>query len=226
MVKITLLSEEDKMDFGEKYLPPVQDLMWRQPQPHELVPLEEPTTSSLGIYVDHFTEGGLSLPFVPLLCDLMNATGIPLSRFNLNAIRIVHSIVELNRKLNINLGIRELLFCWGLRKTASTGCHFLAARPDSPELLMCLPDTGKGTLVNFIVVIGGNVLPAGYENFKFPCVSTMSKYFGLESLWDLIRAILTSNMFLLCRGPFPSQDAGGGDKRRPPERGLVLRSFL
>jgi hypothetical protein len=184
MVKITLLSEEERLDFGEKYLPPVQELMWRTPLPHEMIPLEEPTTSSLGIYVDHFLEGGLSLPFVPLLCDLMNATGIPLSHFNLNAIRIVHAMVVLNRKLDINLGIRELFYCWSLRKASSTGHHFLAARPDSPELLMCLPDTGKGTLVNFIVVIGGRVLPEGYENFQFPHVSVMSKYLRLMLSFD------------------------------------------
>jgi hypothetical protein len=106
MSKMTLTSPEEIKEFGEEFLPPAQGFAWRLADPREEGPLHEPTSTSFGVHVGHFREGWLMMPLDPLLLELMKVANLPFSRLALNVIRIISLVSALNKKLEINQGLK------------------------------------------------------------------------------------------------------------------------
>ena len=150
-----LATPSDVQAFCEEFLPPSLGFKWRIAAPGEDVPLKEPSPVSFGAYAGQFKEWGLKLPVDPILVELMAETNVPLCCLAPNVIRTVAGIRKLNRKLEINLGLREIAFC--LKLIGRNHQYFSSPQEEAPELIKALPASGKGPPSRLIVVTSGPV---------------------------------------------------------------------
>ena len=103
-------------------------------------------------------EGGLRFPVHPFLTEVLNHYGLAPIQLQANAYRIILGIAELNRRLNLDLGLYEFSYCYscvesGGAKSDRKKYHF-RARAAQRELVQFLPSSGKG-VDDVIVRISG-----------------------------------------------------------------------
>jgi hypothetical protein len=175
MSKLTLSTPKDVVVFGEEFLPPASGFKWRLAGPEEESPLKAPTATNFGAFAGQFRDAGLRLPVDPILVELMARTNVPFSWLAPNVIRTVAGVKSLNKKLEINLGLKEIIFC--LKFIRRQPQYFFSPQEDAPELVKALPSSGRGPATRLVAVTAGPVLPEGFEGFSFPQVTEkLSKY--------------------------------------------------
>jgi hypothetical protein len=175
MAKNMLTTPKDVQIFGEEFLPPGLGYKWRMAAPGEEEPIKAPTPTNFGVYAGQFRDAGFRLPVDPILAELMARTGVPFHWLAPNVIRTVAGIRSLNKRLELNLGLRDIIFC--LKFVGRSHQYYFTPQEDAPELVRALPSSGKGPATRLIVVTAGPVLPEGAEGFIFPPVrEKMSKY--------------------------------------------------
>jgi hypothetical protein len=157
-----------RLDFTKKYLPPAKGYRWRLLGDGERGPVDEPSTSCFGTSVGHFMDAGLSLPMDPLFLEFMNMTGIPFNKINLNTVRTIAAISILNKRYNVSLGIREILYCEKVMTTPGGETFYFFPYTRAPELVRYLPTCQKAVIRKNLAVVAGPIVPEGYENFEFP----------------------------------------------------------
>ena len=89
-------------------------------------------------------EGGVRFPLHPLLRAVLRYWGLIPSQPNVNFFRIIMGVVELNRRLRINLGIPAIRHCYALAKSSGRlGRYFLRAKDTDHHLVTMLASSGK-----------------------------------------------------------------------------------
>ena len=84
-------------------------------------------------------EGGVRFPRHPFLRAVLRHWGLIPSQPNVNFFRIVMGIVELNRRLRIDLGIPAIRHCYALAKSSDRlGRYFLRAKDADHHLVTLL----------------------------------------------------------------------------------------
>ena len=73
------------------------------------------------IYTSFFLGVVLTLPFDPLLLEFLRDTRLYICQLTTNTIRIILGAAELNRRFNMNLGLRELKYCYALQYLTKSG---------------------------------------------------------------------------------------------------------
>ena len=87
-------------------------------------------------------EGGVRFPLHPFLRAVLCHWGLIPSQPNVNFFRIIMRIIELSRRLRINLGIPAIRHCYALANSSGRqGCYFF--RDNDHNIIDSLPRAGK-----------------------------------------------------------------------------------
>jgi hypothetical protein len=105
-------------------------------------------------------EGGVRFPLHSFLIDFLQTVNATPSQISVNTFRIIMGVIAINRLLDVNLTIREVLAvyqykCLGAK--SNTLSH-LVARNVNEKLVNGLPSTNKGFEKDYLRV-GGNWFP-------------------------------------------------------------------
>lgn len=101
-------------------------------------------------------EGGVRFPLYPFLRVVFRHWGLIPSQPNVNFFHIIMGIIELNRRLKINLSIPAIRHCYVLAKsTGRLGHYFLRAKDTDHHLVTMLASSGK-RVDDVMVVVQGN----------------------------------------------------------------------
>lgn len=84
--------------------------------------------------------------------DFFRETKYHLGQLTHNIIRIVLGIAELNKCLNLTLGIKKIKYYYSIGRMEDK--WNLKARPSSPSLIEGLASSHKGMYSDIIVIIG------------------------------------------------------------------------
>ena len=151
--KWILKTEAKRLAFEDRYIP--NGLNLRESNFNE--------DPFMGNYIDYFPEGeypiytsfffraGLTLPLDPLLVEFLRETRLHICQLTPNTIRIVLGTAELNKRFHLNLGLRELKYCYYLA-IHEDGKWNLRARPRSPSLIEGLSTSHKGYYKDVITI--------------------------------------------------------------------------
>ena len=169
-VNISLFKE--RLDFAKRHLPPAKGYRWRLLRNEESDPVDEPSTSCFGTSVGHFIDAGLSMPLDPLFLELMARTGIPFNKLGLNIVRTIVGISALNKRYNVRLGLREILYCEKILVTPGGETFYFFPYTRAPELVRYLPTCQKGVSRKMLAIEAGAIIPEDYNNFEFPRVNS------------------------------------------------------
>ena len=143
--KWTLKTQAKRLAFEDRYIP--DGFVWRESNHNE--------DPFMGNYIDDFPEGEypiytlfflgarLTLPLDPLFVEFLRETKLHICQLTRNTIRIVLGTAELNRRFHLNLGLRELKYCYCLA-SHEDGKWNVQARPHSPSLIEGLFTSHKG----------------------------------------------------------------------------------
>uniref|UniRef100_A0A2N9I1G6 Uncharacterized protein n=1 Tax=Fagus sylvatica TaxID=28930 RepID=A0A2N9I1G6_FAGSY len=148
-------------------------------------------------------EGGVRFPLHEFLIDFLQTVNATPSQISVNTFRIIMGVIAINRLLDVNLTIREILAVYQYKcpgAKSNTLCH-LVARNVNEKLVNGLPSTNKGFEKDYLRVGG----------IWFPGSSLCRSEFGhpdqrrLESARkqgdaELIRRVLSSNFCVDERG--------------------------
>ena len=89
-------------------------------------------------------EGGVRFSLHPLLRAVLRYWSLIPSQPNVNFFRIIMGVIELNRRLRINLGILAIRHCYALAKSSGRlGRYFLKAKDTDHHLITMLASSGK-----------------------------------------------------------------------------------
>uniref|UniRef100_A0A2N9G9N8 Uncharacterized protein n=1 Tax=Fagus sylvatica TaxID=28930 RepID=A0A2N9G9N8_FAGSY len=137
-------------------------------------------------------EGGVRFPLHSFLIDFLQTVNATSSQISVNTFRIIMGVIAINRLLDVNLTIREVLAvyqykCLGAK--SNTLSH-LVARNVNEKLVNGLPSTNKGFEKDYLRV-GGN---------WFPGSSRCRSEFGHPGDAELIRRVLAANICVDERG--------------------------
>ena len=101
-------------------------------------------------------EGGVRFSLRPLLRVVLRYWGLIPSQPNVNFFRIIMGIVEINRRLRVNLGIPAIRHCYVLAKsTGRLGRYFLRAKDTDHHLVAMLASSSK-RVDDVMVIVRGN----------------------------------------------------------------------
>ena len=141
MGKFSLNTDEKRNEFEGKYIR--KDTPWKVVNKGEdpFSPFIKPNTCLL--YVSFFMEAGLRLSYHPFLIQFLRLTRLRITQLATNILRIILGVAELNRIFNMQLGIDEIKYCYGLSKHFD-GKYNLKAGTNSLDLVKGLPTSTKG----------------------------------------------------------------------------------
>uniref|UniRef100_A0A2N9I7T1 Uncharacterized protein n=1 Tax=Fagus sylvatica TaxID=28930 RepID=A0A2N9I7T1_FAGSY len=98
-------------------------------------------------------EGGVRFPLDPLLTNFLDYFNLSPTQINPNVFRIVMGVVELNRRLGLDLTVYDIMATYSLR-TSSNEAYSLRPRDVENTLVNSLPDTNKDMTDDFLLVRG------------------------------------------------------------------------
>ncbi|XP_028124315.1 uncharacterized protein LOC114321351 [Camellia sinensis] len=102
------------------------------------------------------TESGVRFPLHLFLKVVLRYWGLILSQSNVNFFRIIMGVIELNRRLRLNLGIPSIRHCYVLVKLSGRqGRSFLRAKDIDHHSVTMLASSGK-RVDNIMVAVQGN----------------------------------------------------------------------
>ena len=123
-----------------------------------------PSSGEFLIPVVAVVEGGVRFPMDPLLADFLNYFSLSPTQVNPNIFRIVMGIVELNRRLGLELSTYDIVRTYILHRNSKTESYSLRPRDINFILVNGLPDTNHGFDDDYLVVSGEWFFPGR----KFP----------------------------------------------------------
>ena len=103
MGRFALVTEEKKRQFQTKFLP--DGLQWEEHSGSD-DPIQDRLELAAGtypIYTSYFFQAGLRVPFDPLLVDFLHRTSLHIGHLSPNAVRIILSVAEINRRFGMEL---------------------------------------------------------------------------------------------------------------------------
>ena len=103
-------------------------------------------------------EGGVRFPIDTLLADFLDYFHLRPSQISPNIFRIVMGVVELNRRLGLNLTVHDIIATYSLRTTQHEAFS-LRPRDVNNTLVNSLPDTNKEMTDDFLLVRGNWYYP-------------------------------------------------------------------
>uniref|UniRef100_A0A2N9FXK3 Uncharacterized protein n=1 Tax=Fagus sylvatica TaxID=28930 RepID=A0A2N9FXK3_FAGSY len=98
-------------------------------------------------------EGGVHFPMDPLLANFLNYFNLSPTQISPNVFRIVMGMVELNRRLGLNLTVYDIIVSYTLR-TSQSEAYSLRPRDIYNTLVNSLPDTNKDMTDDYLLVRG------------------------------------------------------------------------
>ncbi|GMP53526.1 hypothetical protein CsSME_00018968 [Camellia sinensis var. sinensis] len=121
-----------------------------------IIDMEKTDESTIIFSLLSIAEGGVYFPIYPFLRTVLRHWGLIPSQPNVNFYRIIMGIVELNRRLRLNLGIPAIRHCNALAKSSGRqGHYFLRATDTNHHLVTMLASSGK-RVDDVMVVVQGN----------------------------------------------------------------------
>ena len=103
-------------------------------------------------------EGGVRFPIDPLIADFLDYFHLSPSQISPNIFRIVMGVVELNRRLGLNLIVHDIIATYTLRTTQHEA-YSLRPRDVNNTLVNSLLDTNKEMTDDFLLVRGAWYYP-------------------------------------------------------------------
>jgi len=158
MGRYALVTEERKRQFQTKFLP--DGLEWEEYSGSD-DPIQgrlELAAGTYPIYTSYFWQAGLRIPFDPLLVDFLHRTNLHIGHLAPNAVRVILSIAEINRRFGMELDFWDIKYCYDLRISSTEKRWNLTRRNLVPPLVLGLWDSGK-LMHQDVVVIKGPVEP-------------------------------------------------------------------
>uniref|UniRef100_A0A2N9HBG6 Uncharacterized protein n=1 Tax=Fagus sylvatica TaxID=28930 RepID=A0A2N9HBG6_FAGSY len=148
-------------------------------------------------------EGGVRFPLHSFLIDFLQTVNATPSQISVNTFRIIMGVIAINRLLDVNLTIREVLAvyqykCLGAK--SNTLSH-LVARNVNEKLVNGLPSTNKGFEKDYLRV-GGNWFPGSSlcrSEFGHPDQKRLEAE-RKQGDAELIRRVLAANICVDERG--------------------------
>ena len=98
-------------------------------------------------------EGGVRFRLDPLLTNFLDYFNLSPTQINLNIFRIIMGMVELNRRLGLDLTVHDIIATYTLC-TSSHEAYFLRLRDVENTLVNSLLDTNKDMTDDFLLVRG------------------------------------------------------------------------
>jgi hypothetical protein len=98
-------------------------------------------------------EGGVRFPMDPLLTSFLDYFNLSPLQINPNIFRIVMGVVELNRRLGLDLPVHDIIATYTLY-TSSKEAYSLRPRDVENTLVNSLPDTNKDMTDDYLLVRG------------------------------------------------------------------------
>ena len=103
-------------------------------------------------------EGGVRFPIDSLLADFLDFFHLSPSQISPNIFRIIMGVVELNRRLGLNLTVHDIIATYSLC-TSQHEAFTLRPRNVNNTLVNSLPDTNKEMTDDFLLVRGNWYYP-------------------------------------------------------------------
>uniref|UniRef100_A0A2N9IVX2 Uncharacterized protein n=1 Tax=Fagus sylvatica TaxID=28930 RepID=A0A2N9IVX2_FAGSY len=98
-------------------------------------------------------EGGVRFPMDPLLANFLDYFNLSPTQISFNIFRIVMGVVKLNRQLDLNLTVHDIIATYTLR-TSQSEAYSLRPRNVFNTLVNSLPDTNKDMTDDYLLVRG------------------------------------------------------------------------
>jgi hypothetical protein len=103
-------------------------------------------------------EGGVRFPMDPLLTNFLDYFNLSPSQINPNIFRIVMGVVELNRRLGLDLTVHDIIATYTLY-TSNNEAYSLRPRDVENTLVNSLLDTNKDMTDDYLLVRGRGTIP-------------------------------------------------------------------
>lgn len=130
--------------------------------------------NGLPIATAAFFEGGVRVPFSPLLVYFLNYCRFVSTQLGLNAFRIISRVDALNKALGTNLGLMEIFHHYKLIPLRGKENHYLSLRFGREPLVTHFTDSNP-RIASHIIFVYENVdesIPG--QNIKYPRKSRKS----------------------------------------------------
>ncbi|KAL7161642.1 hypothetical protein ACSBR2_042168 [Camellia fascicularis] len=193
----TLLSEDKVVTF-RRYFSVPDDVQLTLVGDAKLS-MERADANTIVFSLLEIAEGGVHFSLNPFLRTILNYWGLLSSQPNVNFYRIVMGIVELNCRLNFNLGISTIQHCYALAKLSGRQRrYFLRAKYIDHHLVTMLSSFGKRVDDVMVAIRGNWELDEGEEHSNL-CLGRRgesgndlknSLTFGDEAVLDQVKATL------------------------------------
>ena len=139
----------------------------------ELAPEDGPVRfrelGDMEIPLVHIIEGGVRFPVNPLLRHFYHHLQLVPRRVATNVIRVIMSVVALNRLTGSEMGLKEILHFYTVHKTPK-GIYYFKKRAHKEELIEYLPDSERGDDDDYFVVSGNwQYAPGDGGVYEIPC---------------------------------------------------------
>uniref|UniRef100_A0A2N9I354 Uncharacterized protein n=1 Tax=Fagus sylvatica TaxID=28930 RepID=A0A2N9I354_FAGSY len=148
-------------------------------------------------------EGGVRFPLHTFLIDFLQTVNATPSQISVNTFRIIMGVIAINRLLDVNLTIREILTVYQYKcpgAKSNTLCH-LVARNVNEKLVNGLPSTNKGFEKDYLRVRGDWFSGSSvcWSEFGYPDQKRLEAE-RKQGDAELIRRVLSANFCVDERG--------------------------
>ena len=141
---------EKLADFRRNYSIPDDVVLELAP---EAGPVRMREVGDLEIPLVHIIEGGVRFPVDPLLRHFYSHLQLVPRRVATNVVRVIMSVVALNRITGSEMGLKEILHFYTVHKTPK-GVYYFKKRAQKEELIEYLPDSERGDDDDYFIVMG------------------------------------------------------------------------